>query len=124
MTPETVIGVDIGTSATKAVVVAVGGGTNSELWMQLVSDITGVTQQVPDETIGACYGTALRAAIGAGMVAPDEDWAPPSREVTAAAQASASYDALFEPCGDLYAQTSGIVHALSRRSLDLEVSSA
>jgi xylulokinase len=105
-------------------VVTVGGGTDSELWMQIVSDVTGLTQQVPAETIGASYGAALLAAIGAGLLGPDTDWARPVRDVTPDARSSASYDALFELYGDLYRCTSGIVHALSGRALDLEVASA
>src|SRR3954470_985020 len=45
-------------------VVAVGGGTQGGLWTQIVSDISGLEQQVPAETIGAPYGDALLAAIG------------------------------------------------------------
>ena len=33
------------------------------LWTQVVSDVTGREQQVPEQTIGASYGDALMAAI-------------------------------------------------------------
>jgi len=33
---------------------AVGGGVNSPLWTSIVSDVTGRTQLIPRETIGAC----------------------------------------------------------------------
>lgn len=105
-------------------VVAVGGGTNSDLWLQIVSDITGVTQEIPLETIGASYGAALLGAIGAGLLAPGTDWARPLRQIAPQERNRESYDALFALYGDLYRQTSGIVHALGGRSLDLEVSSA
>ena len=51
-------------------IVAVGGGTQGGLWTQIVSDVTGREQQVPDQTIGASYGDALLAAIGTGLVPP------------------------------------------------------
>jgi xylulokinase len=105
-------------------VVAVGGGTNAELWLQIVSDVTGVTQLVPAETIGASHGAALLAAIGAGLVAADTDWSQTSYEVTPTADNAELYDDLFTLYGDLYSQTADTVHALSGRSLDLEVSSA
>ena len=105
-------------------VVAVGGGTSSDLWMQIVSDITGVTQHVPAETIGASYGAALLAAVGAGLVPADAEWARPSRVVIPDDRNRESYDACFALYGELYRQTAGIVHALAGRSLDLEVASA
>lgn len=63
-------------------IVAVGGGTQGGLWTQIVSDVTGREQQIPAQTIGASYGDALLAAIGAGLVPPDTDWARPGRIVT------------------------------------------
>jgi xylulokinase len=105
-------------------VVAVGGGTNAELWLQIVSDVTGVTQLVPAETIGASHGAALLAAIGAGLVPAETDWSRASHEVTPAADNDELYEQLFGLYGELYEQTAGTIHALSGRSLDLEVSSA
>lgn len=49
-------------------VIAVGGGTKSALWLQIVSDITGVTQRVPAVTLGAAYGDAFLAGLGTGAV--------------------------------------------------------
>ena len=41
--------------------VAVGGGAQNALWLQIVSDITGAVQIVPERTIGASYGNAFLA---------------------------------------------------------------
>jgi xylulokinase len=95
-------------------VVAVGGGTQSELWLQIVSDVTGVAQEVPEQTIGASFGDALLAAIGAGLVPADTDWTRIARVVTPDAGASATYDELFDLYGRLYPATAEIVHALAR----------
>lgn len=46
--------------------VAVGGGTKSELWTRVVSDVTGYRQVIPAQTIGASYGDAMLAADGGG----------------------------------------------------------
>lgn len=46
--------------------VAVGGGTKGGLWPRVVSDVTGLPQEIPAETIGAAYGDALLAAIQRG----------------------------------------------------------
>ncbi len=50
--------------------VAVGGGLHSPLWTSIVSDVTGRTQLVPRETIGACYGDALLAGDRVGTGRP------------------------------------------------------
>ena len=46
--------------------VSVGGGTKGDLWMQIVSDVTGIAQDVPHKTIGAAYGDAMLAAMAIG----------------------------------------------------------
>jgi xylulokinase len=94
-------------------VVAVGGGTNASLWLQIVSDVTGVTQQVPAETIGASHGVALLAAIGAGLVPPETDWSEQLQEVVPTDGNRELYDRLFGLYGSLYAQTAETVHALT-----------
>jgi len=43
-------------------IVAIGGGTQGEVWTQIVSDITQRAQVIPTTTIGASYGGALLAA--------------------------------------------------------------
>ncbi len=47
-------------------IVAIGGASGSRRLMQIISDITGVRQQLPDQTLGACYGDAFLAAVGSG----------------------------------------------------------
>ena len=42
--------------------VAVGGGTAQRLWTQVVSDVTGLPQDLPTLTVGASYGDARTAA--------------------------------------------------------------
>ena len=49
---------------------------------QIVSDVTGRGQQVPEQTIGASYGDALMAAIGVGLVPPETDWARTGRTIS------------------------------------------
>ena len=41
--------------------VAVGGGAKNPLWLQIVSDVSGLPQDVPERTIGASYGDAFMA---------------------------------------------------------------
>jgi xylulokinase len=48
-------------------VMAVGGGTKTEKWLQCVTDISGKEQRVTSVSIGASYGDALLAALGTGF---------------------------------------------------------
>lgn len=94
--------------------VAVGGGTQGGLWTQIVSDITGRSQEVPAQTIGASYGDALMAAIGKGLVPRDTDWARAGRIVTPEPGTRALYDSLYRDYCDLYPATKAIVHRLAK----------
>lgn len=57
---------DIGAAVNR--IVAVGGGVNNALWPQIVSDVTGRSQIIPDVKIGAAYGDAFLAGIASGVV--------------------------------------------------------
>lgn len=91
-------------------IVAVGGGLRSPIWAQTLTDITGRTQLVPEQAIGASYGDALLAAIGAGVVAPETDWARIRCEVTPDAANAALYDQLYATWCELYPATREQVH--------------
>ena len=47
-------------------IIAVGGGTLNDLWMQLVADIVAVELTIPQQLIGASYGDAFMAGVGIG----------------------------------------------------------
>jgi sugar (pentulose or hexulose) kinase len=68
---------------------------------------------VPMETIGACYGDALLAAIGVGLMPPDTDWSSTTSTVEPSAAAKGFYDELFTLYDDLYAETASTVHELA-----------
>ena len=48
-------------------VIACGGGTKSDLWVQIVSDVIGYDQFIPNTTIGAEMGMAYMAAKAIGL---------------------------------------------------------
>lgn len=97
-------------------IVAVGGGTQGRLWLQIVSDATGLVQEVPATTIGASYGAAFLAA---SAVASDgakpriEDWNPVIDRIEPDPLTRAAYDELFERYLRLYAGTADVVHELA-----------
>lgn len=93
--------------------VAVGGGTKGGLWTQIVSDVTGRSQELPKVTIGASYGDALLAAIAVGLVKPNDRWNAISTIVEPGTQAHATYDTLYGIYRDLYPATRTQVHMLA-----------
>ena len=95
-------------------IVAVGGGTQGGLWTQIVSDVCGLEQQVPAQTIGASYGDALLAAIGIGLVPPDTDWARPDHVVSPDPSTASTYEELFQIYTELYPATRAQIHRLAR----------
>ena len=101
-------------------VVAVGGGTQGELWTQIVSDLTGLTQVIPTVTVGASYGAAYLAARSVlGEAADIRAWNPPASTVHPDPRAAADADALFALYRALYPATRDIAHALAARERTL-----
>ena len=97
--------------------VAVGGGTQNDLWLQMVSDISGVPQLVPEKTIGASYGDAYLAgmAIGAvdGLKTLAEQWVKIKKEVKPDQKLKSVYDQHYQLFRELYNQSKEVVHRLA-----------
>jgi len=96
-------------------VVAVGGGTKSRAWLQVVSDVTGLVQNVPELTIGASYGDAFLAGLAAGTLEQDDldQWVKAGEEIAPQSQNQGLYDEMFQRYLALYSQTKDTVHFLS-----------
>jgi len=47
---------------------SVGGGARSKLWNQIKADVLGRTILLPESAVGAAYGSALLAGVGAGLL--------------------------------------------------------
>ncbi|MBN9140783.1 MAG: sugar kinase [Micrococcales bacterium] len=100
-------------------VVAVGGGTQGALWLQIVSDATGLEQEVPATTIGASYGAAFLAACATAEIPPRiADWNPVEVVIRPDPAAAAAYDALYRLYLDLYRGTTDVAHALAVRQTE------
>ncbi|MFF3816902.1 FGGY-family carbohydrate kinase [Streptomyces bluensis] len=98
-------------------VVAVGGGTRGGLWTRVVSDATGLDQEIRSVTLGASYGAAYLAA-GAIGAADMDTWNPVRESVTPDARLRARYDELYELYRRLYPATRDIAHTLARHQRD------
>ncbi|HVO37946.1 MAG TPA: FGGY-family carbohydrate kinase [Spirochaetia bacterium] len=98
-------------------ILAVGGGTRNPLWMQIVSDIAGITQEVPAEQMGASYGDAFLAGIGGGVFSGTKDvgrWVRPGVTYTPDAGAHAAFAGPYAIYRDLYEATASSMHALGK----------
>jgi xylulokinase len=93
--------------------VAVGGGTKGGLWTRIVSDVAGVEQQIPSETIGAALGDAMLAAAATGTEVRAADWNPVAETVRPDPARTAHYDEYYTRYRKLYAATTDIAHFLA-----------
>ncbi|HEY3713747.1 MAG TPA: FGGY-family carbohydrate kinase [Jatrophihabitantaceae bacterium] len=97
--------------------VAVGGGTTSGLWTQIVSDVIGRPQELPAHTVGAAYGDAFLAALATGQAVPSDiaSWNPIATVIEPDPSAGTVYDELYARYRELYGATADIVHDLAAR---------
>jgi xylulokinase len=107
-----------GMGASPRRLVAVGGGTKADLWLQIVSDVTGYEQSVPERTIGAAYGDAFLAGLATGIV-PDRgalqrDWVKTARVVRPNLDLADVYLTYYDLYRRLYEATREEMHMLAR----------
>jgi xylulokinase len=94
---------------------AVGGGTKNPVWLQSVSDISGVQQNVAPLTVGASYGDALLAGVAAGLVSGPEairEWQGAGTVVKPNPKMAPTYAPLHEIYTELYHATKEQMHKL------------
>lgn len=98
-------------------IVAVGGGTQSQRWLQIVSDVAGVEQIVPKVTVGASYGDAFLAGLAAGVLTRSDldQWVQTEQVIAPDPDAQKLYQPFYEDYLNLYQQTRDIVHRLAAR---------
>ena len=95
--------------------VVVGGASHSDLWMQIIADVTGRPVFTLAEDVEASLGAALLAAFGAGLIDADavrKGWVTPVLRTEPNAQAHAAYNDLFAQYVDLYPALKPAMHRL------------
>lgn len=95
--------------------VAVGGGTRGGLWTRIVTDVTGLPQQVPRQTVGASLGDAFLAATAVGAEPDIRAWNPVVHTIEPDPAAAETYAAYHRHYRELYTSTADIAHFLARR---------
>ncbi len=99
---------------------AVGGSANSDLWMQIKSDITGNPLAVPFSDTATTLGAAILAGVGTGIYDSFEDAVQKTVKITKRYQPNSAnqevyqknyetYLALYESLKDLMKKTGGQV---------------
>ncbi len=96
-------------------IIAVGGGTKSRTWLQIVSDVTGISQEVPQLTIGASYGDAFLAGLAVGILNRSDlsNWVKPGVQILPNPEFKQTYSEYYADYLCLYDATRDIVHRLS-----------
>ena len=98
-------------------VVAVGGGVKNPLWLQIVSNVTGKAQMVPERSIGASLGDAFLAGIAAGIIPSLEvlhrDWVRAKTVIEPDPEEQSVYDQYFPIYRSLYEESKASLHALA-----------
>jgi ribulokinase len=95
--------------------IVVGGAAHSDLWMQIIADITGREVFTIEQEVEAAMGAALLAAYGVGLVGAEEvrrGWITLIPRAKPKARALKSYDRLFDIYKALYPALKGQMHDL------------
>ncbi len=97
-------------------VVAVGGGTKSTIWLQIVSDVAEIPQIVPGLTIGASYGDAYLAGLAAGILKRSDlqTWVKQGITIAPNRANKPLYDRYYADYLLLYERTRDVIHRLAR----------
>ena len=94
-------------------VIAVGGGTKGNLWTQIVSDVCGIEQIIPEVAIGAAYGDALLVAQSQNIYPRDENWLRIRNIIKPNLENSDRYNDLYKAYCELYPATVDLMHELA-----------
>ena len=100
-------------------IIAVGGGSLNQVWMQIVSDIAGITQEMHMPQLGASYGDAFLAGIGVGMFSSTRDmshWTGESKLVIPRGDIHHVYGNYYRIYRELYERNAVAMHDLARLS--------
>jgi xylulokinase len=93
--------------------VAVGGGTQAQVWIQAVSDVTGRIQSMPAKTIGASFGDAFFGGVATGLIPPDAEWNTVASHVEPDPEATAAYEEPYRIYRALYPALREQLHRLA-----------
>ena len=98
---------------------ACGGATRSPLWMQIHSDVSGIPIQIPEVQDAPLLGSAILAAVAAGLQASIEEAARNMVRIRDRVEPNLKnheeYRYFVDCYTDTYAQLSELMHRMSRK---------
>ncbi len=108
--------------------VVAGGPTKSELWMQMHADVSNVPVSVPRESEGPVLGSAMLAAVGAGVY-PNvqeaaENMVHTERTIEPNGEAHEEYKFYVDRYVETYPRMRGLMHEMSRHEASKSGSAA
>ncbi|WP_206997488.1 FGGY-family carbohydrate kinase [Trinickia mobilis] len=95
--------------------IVVGGAAHSDLWMQIIADVTGYPVYTIEQDVEAAMGAALLAALGAGLVSEEDaarGWVTLAERAQPDARRQALYAQRFGIYADLYPALKPLMHRL------------
>jgi len=98
--------------------IVVGGAAHSDLWMQIIADVTGFPVYTIEQDVEAAMGAALLAALGAGLVTRERaqhGWVTLIERARPDASREALYAERFGVYADLYPALRSLMHRLQPR---------
>jgi len=96
--------------------IVIGGGTKNPEWLQIISDITGISLHVPEKQIGSAYGDAILAGVGAGVLKTLEnasEWITFSHKISPNPSHKTHYDKLYQIFRKAYDNTASLMKEIS-----------
>lgn len=96
-------------------VISTGGGTSGDVWTQIVSDVTGLKQQVLKQSHGSPMGAAFLGALVAGVVTDRRkilEWNETDRWVEPNPERKQLYDGCYKIFRELYGRTHDLMEQL------------
>lgn len=98
--------------------IVVGGAAASDLWMQIIADVTGYPVRTIEQQVEAPLGGAMLAALAVGEIdnlAQVRDWRTLRPRAQPDPANKATYDRMFEQYCGIYQALKPCMHALNRR---------
>ncbi|WP_323122042.1 FGGY-family carbohydrate kinase [Burkholderia alba] len=106
----------LGTGTLDDRLIVVGGAAHSDLWMQIIADVTGFPVWTLEQDVEAAMGAALLAALGAGLVDRDaarRGWVTLAERARPDPVRRALYDERFGVYADLYPALRPLMHRVT-----------
>ena len=102
-------------SVLNADLTVVGGASRSDLWMQIIADVTGRTVHTMRDDVEASMGAAMLAALGSGMAdleTVERDWVHIVERAQPTLEGMRRYEAFHTQYVNLYPALKSVMHAL------------